>query len=221
MAGTAPDETALFETNDAGGIATGAALVALLGTASGQKLRVASEHWIPKAGIGDDGFAAVVSAAYASKTEIEYCAAELLLSRVIDISNLGSEAANFVFNPAFLSQVLMDCLTAGGLSRTRYANFGEACVAVSAAGKTMPKIKATTADITQLPATTAAAGAASTRKWLDEATTRDFTGPDGTARSGAPAARATPRGAPRAGGPGGGTRGTCLAPRLCTPVLSG
>ena len=79
MAGTAPDATSLFKLG--GAAATDAAFRALLGTATGDYLRVGPEHWLYKSA---SRVTSVTLRRTAADAEVGYAAVDWLVGRVVD-----------------------------------------------------------------------------------------------------------------------------------------
>ena len=171
MAGTAPDATSLLTLT--GAAATDAALRTLLGSATGKLLRVGPEHWLHKSAAD---VASVTLRRTATEADLSWAAVDWMLGRVINITALSGIKCNWMFRPAFMSQVLMDLQTGGGLQALAAAHEGELAAALSSAARVLPVIKATPADVIILDSL-------STGGWLDEATTANFTSHDGSARA--------------------------------------
>ena len=87
MAGTAPDDTATYDTTSPA--ASDAALKTLLGTALGKDLRVGSEHWLAKAAAETT----LCHQSSGSDSLFKWFGVEWLMGRVIDITDLADDKA--------------------------------------------------------------------------------------------------------------------------------
>ena len=170
MAGTAPDGTALFETYSP--CADDDQIRTLLTTATGKDLRVGMEHWLAKS--------AARTPLLVRKTQTEvYVGWEMTswaLLHVVDVTALADIPVGWILRPSFMSQALMDLLTAGGLQAFDAAHEGDVVGALVKAAKTVPVIKATPDDVVMLERTT-------TGTWLEHALTGSFISRDGKGRA--------------------------------------
>ena len=170
MAGTAPDATAKFDLDSP--CADDAAVRNLLLSATGQELRVGSEHWLGKCASRTRLF----KSKSASEVRLGWESVNFVFLHVVDITALSGIKAGWLFRPAFLSQVLMDLLTAGGLQAVDAAHESDLVVALAAAAKTAPPIRAAVGDVVLLETLR-------TGTWLDDALTGPFISRDGKGRA--------------------------------------
>ena len=151
---TAPDDTAKF-TLDGRGNDDAAHKALMQGTGT---LRVHADHLFVTC---CPGHGLVVFDATANDYTTHWRDAQWVLLRAVDISALIALKAFWYLRPAFLSQVAMDLQATGGLTLRAHKSVGTFLEAVVKASSTMPKIKATQADII-------VADAPATGTWLDD-----------------------------------------------------
>ena len=170
MATTAPDSTTLFNLHAA--CADDNAIRAMVATSASKNLRVAADHVLAGATVSK-----FVAGAMGTEVLISWEHVEFAILHVADILGLSDLKTNWMLRSEFMSQVMMDLKTKGGLARmASTATEGEVMAAILKASKSMPLIKVTRADVLELDAL-------STGTWLDEATTAGFTSTDGKGRS--------------------------------------
>ena len=150
-------------------------LKALLLTPTGNKLRVAAEHFLAKSARSTPIVCAQQEDG-APDLFLTWEYVDWLLGRAVNITELGPVHAKWMFKPAFLSQVLEDLLGAGGLQTMQGADESQLAAMVARAAKVFPRPKAKLSDIVILDNP-------GTNTWLDHMRTVSLVSPDGSART--------------------------------------
>ena len=159
MTANAPDASTLFNYQRA--CADDEAILAMLKTQEGKRLRVSPEHVL----ILSATESKIVVEVKDTHVDMSYANVQWLIVRVCNLTEIKHLSANWLLRPAFMSQVMHDLVKDGGLKlASRAVSMGELASALVKASKAvlMIKVKPENVVIMAPPAT---------GTWVDQAIT--------------------------------------------------